>query len=288
MNSIEVRHITKTYHGQKAIDDVSFEFKSGKIYGLLGKNGAGKSTLLRIIYQYIFADEGEVLIDGQSANNNEQMQEKVYYMSEMNLYPTGLKVKDILKWTDRFYQKFDIDKAIRLANLFGLDTTKKINQLSTGYKTIFKCIIALSLDIPYIIFDEPVLGLDATHRELFYQEVLKSYEESEKTIIIATHLIEEVSHLIEEVVIIDEGRIVLADSVDHFIQRGYSIAGKKETVDAYCQNENVIDVDELGGMKIAYILGQVQPQKLNDQLTVSHLNLQKLFVKLTSHKEEQS
>lgn len=125
MNSIEVRHITKTYHGQKAIDDVSFEFKSGKIYGLLGKNGAGKSTLLKIIYQYIFADEGEVLIDGQSANNNEQMQEKVYYMSEMNLYPTGLKVKDILKWTDRFYQKFDIDKAIRLANLFGLDTTKK-------------------------------------------------------------------------------------------------------------------------------------------------------------------
>ncbi|MEG0593491.1 MAG: ABC transporter ATP-binding protein, partial [Coprobacillus sp.] len=198
---------------------------------------------------------------------------------EENLYP-NLKVKDIFEWTNQFYDNFDFDKAIDYANKFELDINKKMNALSTGYKSICKLVIALSFDMPYIIFDEPVLGLDANHRELFYKLLLDNYDE-DKTIIIATHLIEEVANLIEDVVIIDKGKILLQDSVESIMQQGYSVAGVGEEVDRYCAGEKVIGIDQLGGMKIAYIMGDVKEENLQGKLQVSSMNLQKLFVKLT-------
>lgn len=285
MNGIEIKNVTKQYKDVMALNDVSFQFEFGKIYGLLGRNGAGKSTLLNIISNRIFANNGHVFIDELSAFENMQVQEKLYCMSEADLYP-NLKVKDILLWTSRFYNTFDLNKAYKMAKEFGLDTNKKMNALSTGYKSISKLIIALSLDVPYVIFDEPVLGLDANHRELFYKLLLQSYEEKEKTIIIATHLIEEVANLIEDVIIIDKGKVLLDDSVENVMAKGYSIAGSVVDVDTYCEGEKVIGIDELGGMKIAYIMGEMNEEKLHDKLHPSAMNLQKLFVKLTESNGE--
>lgn len=202
-------------------------------------------------------------------------------MSEADLYPAGMRVKDIFKWTGSFYGCFDLEKAHKLAEAYELNVNKKVRALSTGYKSIFKLITALCLDVPYVIFDEPVLGLDANHRELFYRLLLESYQEKPRTIIIATHLIEEVANLIEEVVIIDRGRILLQDSVERLMATGYSIAGSQADVDTYCAGEQVFGCDLLGGMKIAYLMGGVREEKLHAGLHVSAMNLQKLFVKLT-------
>ena len=134
--------------------------------------------------------------------------------------------------------------------------TKGFKALSKGYQSIFKLIIALSLNVPYVIFDEPVLGLDANHRELFYSLLLKEFENNERTLIIATHLIEEVSNIIEEVVLIDKGKILLQETVEELLEKGYSISGVAQEVDHYCEGKNVIGYDELGGLKIAYVLGE--------------------------------
>ena len=91
-----------------ALDDVSFSFESGKIYGFLGRNGAGKSTLINIIANRIFADSGEVLIDGQNARENMKVHEKIFCMSEADLYAPELKVRDHFKWISRFYDSFDM------------------------------------------------------------------------------------------------------------------------------------------------------------------------------------
>ena len=259
MNAIQIKNITKRYKDVTALDDVSFSFEFGKIYGFLGRNGAGKTTLINIIANRIFADRGEILIDGIPAKENMGVHEKIFCMSEADLYDRDLKVKDH----------------------FNLDTNKRFKALSKGYQSIFKLIVALSLNVPYVIFDEPVLGLDANHRELFYSLLLKEFENNERTLIIATHLIEEVSNIIEEVVLIDKGKILVQETVEELLEKGYSVSGAAQEVDRYCAGRNVIGYDELGGLKVAYILGEktVLPQESNLQITA--MNLQKLFVKMT-------
>ena len=143
----------------------------------------------------------------------------------------------------------------------------------------------MALGVPYVIFDEPVLGLDANHRELFYELLLKDYESNERTIIIATHLIEEVANLIEEVVVIDKGKVLLQDTVENLLETGYSVSGMAQNVDAYCKDKNVIGYDELGGLKIAYILGEKSTIPQGSNLQISSMNLQRLFVKLTEKGE---
>ena len=194
---------------------------------------------------------------------------------------TSLKIKDHFKWIERFYDSFDLNKAFEISEKFNLDTNKRFKALSKGYQSIFKLTVALSLNVPYVIFDEPVLGLDANHRELFYDLLLKDYEDNERTIIIATHLIEEVANIIEEVVLIDKGKVLLQEKVENLLETGYSISGVAGEVDDYCSDKKVIGYDELGNLKIAYILGEKTPLSPNSNLQISTMNLQKLFVKIT-------
>lgn len=281
MNEIQIKNITKKYNDLTALDNVSFSFEFGKIYGLLGRNGAGKSTLINIIANRIFADNGTILIDDIPAKENMQVHEKIFCMSEADLYDKDLKIKEHFKWIDRFYDCFDLNKALTIAEKFELDINKKFRSLSKGYQSIFKLTTALSLNVPYVIFDEPVLGLDANHRELFYDLLLQDYENNERTIIVATHLIEEVANIIEEVVLIDHGQIILQDTVENLLETGYSVSGIAQEVDRYCSGKNVIGYDELGGMKIAYVLDEKTSFPQNSSLHFSSVNLQKLFVKLT-------
>lgn len=281
MQGIQIKNITKKYNGLTALDNVSFSFEFGKIYGFLGRNGAGKSTLINVIANRIFADEGTVLVDDVPARENMKVQEKIFCMSETDLYDKDLKIKEHFKWINRFYDSFNINKALEISEKFDLDTDKRFKALSKGYQSIFKLTVALSLNVPYVIFDEPVLGLDANHRELFYDLLLKDYEDGERTIIIATHLIEEVANIIEEVVLIDKGKILLQESVERLLETGYSISGITKEVDDYCIDKNVIGYDELGSLKIAYVLGEKTPLPENSNLQISAMNLQKLFVKLT-------
>lgn len=281
MNAITVKHISKTYKAHQALDDVSLTFETGKIYGLLGRNGAGKSTLINIIANRIFADQGEVAIDGYSSSENMAVQEKVFCMSEADLYDKDLRVRQHFKWIQRFYQCFDIQQAYTIAEKFNLNLDKKFKDLSKGYQSIFKLTVALALNIPYTIFDEPVLGLDANHRELFYQLLLEAHASQGRTFIIATHLIEEVANIIERVIIINEGQVLLDASIDNLLAQGYSISGKASDVDLYCQNLHVISYESLYNLKIAYILDDMPPLPANSPLQVASINLQKLFVKLT-------
>lgn len=225
MNAIQIKNITKRYKDVTALDDISFSFEFGRIYGFLGRNGAGKSTLINIIANRIFADQGEVLIDGIPAKENMGVHEKIFCMSEADLYDRDLKVKDHFKWTNRFYNDFDLDKAFELSKKFNLDINKRFKALSKGYQSIFKLIIALSLNVPYVIFDEPVLGLDANHRELFYSLLLKEFENNERTLIIATHLIEEVSNIIEEVVLIDKGKFFFRKRLRNCLKKDIAFPG---------------------------------------------------------------
>lgn len=263
-----------------ALDRVDLILEENRIYGLLGRNGAGKSTLLNVIGNRLYPSEGAVVIDGEIGMDNDRAQGKVYYMGEKNIYPEGTTVKQLFRWSKNFYPDFDMEYAFQLAGQFGLNPKKKLKGLSTGYLTIAKLIAALAANAPYTFFDEPVLGLDANHREMFYRELIHRYSEQPRTIVISTHLIEEIADIIEQVVIIKEGKILLDRPAEQVKQMGYQVSGKASEVDAYCAGKKVLGEELLGGFKSACLLGQ--PENVPVSLEMTALDLQKLFVQLTN------
>lgn len=126
-------NVSKNFNKTIALKNVSLTLESNKIYGLMGRNGAGKTTLLNIITNKIFASSGEVLIDGETVVENDHVQGKIFCMSEKNVYPVTMKVKEGIKWTKEFYPNFNVTYAYELAANFKLNTNKKIKELSTGY-----------------------------------------------------------------------------------------------------------------------------------------------------------
>lgn len=281
MSTIKVNNITMKFKDVVALDNVSVTFEQNKIYGLLGRNGAGKSTLLNLISNRIFPTAGEITVDGMSVIENEKALSKIYCMSEQTLYPEVLSVADLFRWTKGFYRDFDSDYANLLAEKFGLKTKLKIKNLSTGYASIVKNIIALASNAPIILLDEPVLGLDANHRDLLYREIIANYAETPRTIIISTHLIEEVADIIEKVVLIKDGRVIADTSVEEMLKIGYGVSGKADDVDAYIVGKDVLSVEALGGLKVAFIKEKI-PEKTPDNLDISRIDLQKLFIQLTN------
>jgi ABC-2 type transport system ATP-binding protein len=281
MNGIEVKKISKSYGTVKALEDVSLTLGENKIYGLLGRNGAGKTTLLNVITNRIFEDNGEVLIDGEGHKDNDKALGKLYMMGESNLYPENMKIRDVFKWTKTFYPDFDKEYAEKAADRFGLNMKKKTNALSTGYKSIFKLILALSVNTPYILLDEPVLGLDANHRELFYKLLLEKYAKKPFTAVISTHLIEEVSGIIEDVIIVKNGRVIRNESCEELLSKGYTVSGAAAKVDSFIKDKQIIGTDTLGGLKTAYILGKAE-ENVPEGLEITRLDLQKLFIQLTN------
>lgn len=223
---IEVKELTMRFGNITALDRVDLILEENRIYGLLGRNGAGKSTLLNVIGNRLYPSEGAVVIDGEIGMDNDRAQGKVYYMGEKNIYPEGTTVKQLFRWSKNFYPDFDMEYAFQLAGQFGLNPKKKLKGLSTGYLTIAKLIAALAANAPYTFFDEPVLGLDANHREMFYRELIHRYSEQPRTIVISTHLIEEIADIIEQVVIIKEGKILLDRPAEHVKQMGIPGIGK--------------------------------------------------------------
>ncbi|MBR1764247.1 MAG: ABC transporter ATP-binding protein [Ruminococcus sp.] len=280
MRGIEIKNITKDYGKTRALDNVSVNIEYGRIYGLLGRNGAGKSTLVNIISNRIFATEGEVLIDGEPAKENDKALAKLFTMSESNLLPQDMKVKEAISLTKEFYPDMNTEYAVELAKEFGLDLKKKLSSLSTGYSTITKDILALACNADYVIFDEPVLGLDANHRELFYKKLIERYSDYGGTFIVSTHLIDECASLIERAVIIDSGKLLLDSDTEEILAGAYTVTGAAAAVDAYAAGKEIIGSDSVGGLKSVYIKGR--PENVPAGLEVSKASLQTLFIRLTN------
>lgn len=277
--AIELKHVSKSFGGVHALSDVSLSFGGGKIYGLLGSNGAGKTTMLNIITNRLYADSGEVLIDGESAPGRDKALSKVYMMAEQNLFPESMKVKAALKITADFLPSFDLELAMELAKKFGLPMNKKVKALSTGYSSIIRIILALSAGTPYVIFDEPVLGLDAQHRDMFYRLLMEHCGGGEQTVIISTHLIQEAAPLIEHAVIIKDGKILRNAPAEELKGAAHTVTGPAGLVDGYIAGHRVLNTTSIGGLKTACVEGEPDA-RVPAGLEVSPMGLQDYFISL--------
>lgn len=282
--SLKIKEVSKIYGKNIILDNVSINIEPQKIYGLLGNNGAGKSTLLNIINNRIFSTTGKVELSGESIFDNEKSLNKIYLMSEDDLYPSKLKINSLFKLTEKFYGEFDWDLAHRMLEEFELNPYKHLNKLSTGYRSITKLIVALCVPCDYIFLDEPVLGLDANHREMFYNFLLDTYQERLRTFVISTHLIEEISNLLERVIILDKGKIIDDNELEQLLYEAYVLSGAANEIEDLLKDVQVLDKEVLGGATTVYIKGYITRKSLGN-IKVTPMSLQDYFKKVTSRKK---
>lgn len=282
MSVIEIKNVSKSFGKNQALSDVSLTFQENCIYGLLGRNGAGKSTLMNIINNRIFADSGEIFIDGVPNRENDKALSKLHMMSEHLLYAPALKVKDMFKAAACFYPEYDMEYALTLCEEYKLNTKAKLQKLSTGYRSIAKIINALACNAQVVFFDEPVLGLDANHRDMFYRQAIEKYNARPATFVISTHLIEEAAGMIERAVVIKDGRLLLDEDSETIRTMGYSVSGRASLVDEYAKDKDVMSEEILGGLKTVYIKGDRFGTDIPPELEVQPLSLQSLFIHLTN------
>ncbi|HHQ8915094.1 TPA: AAA family ATPase, partial [Bacillus cereus] len=200
------------------------------------------------------------------------------------------KVKEIFKMCSMFYKNWDGAYAEELADKFKLNMTEKYHKLSHGMQTVVGIIQGLASRAPITIFDEPTTGLDAAHRELFYSLLLEDYGEYPRTIILSTHLVEEVTHVIEDVIIIKEGRLVVQSLVEDLLQQVQIISGKKDKVDEFLINKKVLNREVYGNKGIAVIWEELSNEDYysleKEGLAIDRITLQKLFIHITGGEVE--
>ncbi len=207
--SITVENISKSYGQQKALDKISFSIEKGEIVGFLGPNGAGKSTLLKILTTYLQPSEGTATVNGFSiAEAQKGVQQSVGYLPEHNPLYLEMYVKEYLTFNAEIYkvQKSNIASVIEKTGLT-TETHKKIGQLSKGYRQRVGLATALLHDPDVLILDEPTTGLDP-NQLIEIRELIKSVGKK-KTILLSTHIMQEVEAICDRVIIINKGCIVL-------------------------------------------------------------------------------
>jgi ABC-2 type transport system ATP-binding protein len=224
--TIKISEVSKYYGPQKALNNVSFEINTGELVGFLGPNGAGKSTLMKIITGYLAADGGIVTINGEKVeSSNVSIRSKIGYLPENNPLYTDLFVKEYLEMVAGFYKiQNKKEQVARMVELTGLKTEqhKKIGTLSKGYRQRVGLAQALIHDPAVLILDEPTTGLDPNQLEEIRQLILKI--SANKTVMLSTHIMQEVEAICNRVVIINKGAVVADGSIDQlkgdqFVQR---------------------------------------------------------------------
>jgi ABC-2 type transport system ATP-binding protein len=282
---VEVSNLTKSYGNVTAVNQVSFFIEAGKIYGLLGRNGAGKTTIMQIITAQLFPTSGEVKVFGEHPYENSPVLSQICAVSDSQKYPNGYRVLDVLHQAALFFPHWDREYAFALIEAFRLPLSRRMKALSRGMLSAAGIIVGLASHAPLTIFDEPYLGLDAVARRIFYERLLEDYVEHPRTVILSTHLIDEISRLLEHILVIDQGWLVLDEEAEALRGRAFTVVGPAARVDTYMAGKELLERSPLGGLLSATIMGNgnMEDRKRAEALGLSlaPVSLQQLIVHLT-------
>lgn len=245
---VEARHLSKRYKDVLALDDVNLALTANRIYGLLGRNGAGKTTLMSVLTAQAFASSGDALVFGAGAYENEAVLSRICFIRESQKYPDDFQPRHAFRSAALFYKDWDQEFADRLAEDFQLPVKRRIKKLSRGQLSAVGVIIGLASRAELTFFDEPYLGLDAVARQLFYDRLVADYAEHPRTIILSSHLIDEVSNLLEHVVVIDRGRIIMDADADTIRGSAVTVSGSADKVDAFLAGRRILHRETLGSL----------------------------------------
>lgn len=296
--SIQVENIIKKYGEQEALKSISFSMKKGEIVGLLGPNGAGKSTLMKILTTYIAPTSGKALVNGYDIDNETlKVRQSIGYLPEHNPLYLDMYVREYLLYNASIY-KVDKNKIEGLIAQTGLSShaNKKIGELSKGYRQRVGLASALLHDPEVLILDEPTTGLDP-NQLIEIRELIKEVGK-EKTVLLSTHIMQEVEAMCDRVIILHKGTIVLDKKIDALIQSQIIEVEFDYRIEevAFKQLPHFIKVDSLSGnlhqlhfdteedmRAVVYDFAKEQGLRTL-QLHQKSPTLEKLFIELTQQK----
>ena len=212
MNLIEIKNLNKNYGKKQALENINLTIESGKIYGLLGPNGSGKTTLIKIINDLLTPTRGEVLVKGNKPGI--ESKKIISYLPERTYLNMNFKVKELLNYFEDFYENFDRKNAQTLLKKLNIDEEDKLKTISQGTKEKVQLILVMSRKADLYILDEPIGGVDPASRDYILETILNNFDEK-SSMIISTHLIQDIETILDNVIFINQGRITLNDSADN-------------------------------------------------------------------------
>lgn len=210
-NLLEFINVTKKFSNKTALDNVSFAIQSGRIIGLLGPNGSGKSTSIKMINGLLQPDSGQVLIKGNTPSI--ESKKIISYLPERTYLNDWMTVSQILSFFEDFYEDFDSNRAKEMLTSLGIDENAKLKTLSKGTKEKVQLILVMSRKAELYVLDEPIGGVDPAARDYILSTIIQNYSES-SSILISTHLIQDVEKILDDVILINNGQIYMTGSVD--------------------------------------------------------------------------
>ncbi|KLU09627.1 MULTISPECIES: ABC transporter ATP-binding protein [Kocuria] len=285
---IEVRNLTKRYKDKLALDDVSFEVQQDTIYGLLGRNGAGKTTAMSILTAQNLPTSGQVRVFGQDPYENARVLSRMCFVRESQKYPDDATPRHAFASARLFFPRWDQQLADALVEDFQLPVKRTIKKLSRGQLSAVGVIIGLASRAEITFFDEPYLGLDAVARQIFYDRLLTDYAEHPRTVLLSSHLIDEVSNLLERVLVIDAGRIIMDESTEDARAQATNVVGDAAAVERAANGREVIHRESLGRVASVTFLGRLDETEraalTAAGLELAPVSLQQLIVRLTQHR----
>lgn len=218
---MQCNNLCKSYKKNTALKDVNLSLHRGRIIGLLGPNGSGKTTLIKIANGLLIPTSGEVLINNMAVGK--ETKKSVSYLSDCICLPDWMKIKELINFYNSFYSDFNEDKAYKMLNSLNIDENAKLKTLSKGNKEKVQLILVMSRETDIYLLDEPMGGVDPATRDYILNTIISNYSEN-STVLISTHLIDDVEKILDEVVFINNGEIVLQDMVDNIRnEKGMSI-----------------------------------------------------------------
>jgi len=274
------------YGRTTVVHGASLTVPSGGAVSLLGRNGAGKTTLMQIMTGQNFASSGELTVFGERPYENEPVLSRVCFIKESLTYPQHFKVRHALEAARLLFPRWDEEFAQTLLADFRLPLNRKIRKLSRGMHSMLGIVIGLAARAPLTLFDEPYLGLDAVARHLFYDHLLTDYAEHPRTIVLSTHLIDEVGDLLENVLLLDQGRILLDTTAEELRGQVVTAAGPAAAVNEFAAGSEELHRETLGRYARATLRGRFGPAERDRAqqlgLDLEPVSLQDIVIRLTT------
>lgn len=280
---IKLTDVSKYYGKTTALSGITMSLDDTGIYCLLGRNGAGKTTLMKLIAGHLDASAGSIVVDGKKADML-HMPDSTHFI-ESGAAQFNMRLRKLFKTAAELNPEFDYDFALELGAKFKLNLDKRYKQLSFGMKVMANTILAMASNKKVLLLDEPTLGFDAVMRKTFYNLLQESVAERPKTVIISTHLIDEVATVAQKLLIIDNGNLLLSADMNDIDERAYSVTGPAPAVEEAVKGLHVIGETRAGGFVSKYVFDRrIEP---GEQYTITALGLQDFFVSLVGGAEQE-
>ena len=287
--TISTAGLTRRYRDHLALDDISIDIEGPSITGLLGRNGAGKTTLLRIVAGQEFPSAGSVRVLGDSPLENDAILRRVVFIREDQSYP-DFKVHHALRAASWFYPNWSSELAEELRSEFELPADRAIKKLSHGMRSALGIVIGLAARVEVTLFDEPYSGLDAVARQRFYDRLLAEYVEHPRTVVLSTHLIDEVADLLERVVMIDRGRVVIDAAAEELRGSATMVSGAALAVEQFVAGRLTWNRRRIGSQESVVLAGVLDGDDrawaAELHLSLEPLSLQQMMVHATGSASE--